>query len=348
MKIEAVATASIIFCEGKMFSQIYDYENLLRSWKQTCRLKKYREDMMIFRRNLDENLIIIQNELIWKTYKVSGYRNYVIYEPKKRLISSLPVRDRIVQHALVNVIEPGIDKQFIYDSHACRVGHGLKTAVDRFIKFSKANKYCLKCDITAYFPSIDHDVLKRLFRMKIQCEETLWLIDNILDSTCSPGLPIGNLLSQLSANLYLHELDLYVKHKLGIRFYLRYMDDFVVFSDSRRDLYQIKNCMREFLIKRLHLTLSERKSILYETSKGVDYCGFRCFSTHAVVKKDTRKKNYKRMKELSAALQDGAITPEEFSESLLSIIGHSFYSRNYSYRLNLFDSISKNLDKNSP
>jgi RNA-directed DNA polymerase len=322
-----------------MYESIYDYNNLLLSWKKTQRLKKYRDDVMLFRSRLDENLINIQNELIWQTYKVSDYKNRVIFEPKKRLISALPLRDRVVQHALVNLIEPVIDKQFIFDSHACRTGHGVKLAVDRFVKFSKKSRYCLKCDIKSYFFSINHDVLKSLYRNKIECQNTLWLIDTIIDSTSNPGLPIGNLVSQLSANVYLHELDFYIKHTLGCGGYLRYMDDFVIFDDSRNSLDQIKKYIRNFLQEKLCLTLSEEKSKIYETSNGVEFCGFRCYPGFAKIKKTTIQRNSKRITSLADDLQSGKITPVEFGQSLTSIIGHSMYSRNYSYRKNISDKL---------
>ncbi|MEW6525099.1 MAG: reverse transcriptase/maturase family protein [Spirochaetota bacterium] len=321
----------------KLFASIYDYSNLLLAWKKTQRLRKYNQDIIFFRKNLDENLIIIQNELIWKSYKVSEYQNFVIYEPKKRLISALPVKDRIVQHALVNIIEPVIDRKFIFDSHACRKGHGLKLAVDRFIKFAKKNKYCLKCDIASYFPSINHVVLKLLYRRHISCDDTLWLIDRIIDSTENPGLPIGNLLSQLSANLYLHELDFYVKHQLKLKYYIRYMDDFVVFDNNYQSLIKIKDSIRDFLQNHLLLNLKEEKSKIHETKNGVDYCGFRCYPSHAVVKKETRIRNYKRITQLANGLKNNIITPDDFLNSLTSIIGHSMYSRNYSYRKNIID-----------
>ncbi len=322
-----------------MYKSIYEYENLLLAWKKVQKLKKYRDDVMLFRSRLDENLITIQNELIWKTYNVSEYKKRVIFEPKKRLISALPLRDRVVQHALVNMIEPIIDKQFIFDSHACRTGHGVKLAVDRFIKFSKKNRYCLKCDIKSYFFSINHDILKSLYRYKIDCPDTLWLIDKIIDSTPNPGLPIGSLISQLSANLYLHELDFYVKHIFRFRFYLRYMDDFVIFGDSREQLEQTKNLVRQFLREKLCLTLSEDKSKIYETNHGVEFCGFRCFPGFAKIKKETVKRNGKRITILADDLQNGKISPEQFSTSLNSILGHSMYSRNYSYRKNLSEKL---------
>lgn len=325
-----------------LFNSIYDYSNLLLAWKKTQRLRKYNYDIMRFRKNLDENLIIIQNELIWKTYKVSEYKNFVVYEPKKRIISALPVRDRIVQHALVNIIEPIIDKKFIFDSHACRKGHGLKLAVDRFIKFAKKNKYCLKCDVASYFPSINHIILKSLYRRHISCENTLWLIDTIIDSTENPGLPIGNLLSQLSANLYLHELDFYVKHHLKLKYYIRYMDDFVIFDNNKTNLKEINENINEFLHNKLMLKLKEEKSKIYETKNGIDYCGFRCYPSHAVVKKSTRLRNYRHMAQLANDLINNIINPHEFINSLTSIIGHSMYSRNYSYRKNIIDILCQN------
>jgi retron-type reverse transcriptase len=327
---------------NSLFASIYDYNNLLLAWRKTQRLRKYNPDIMLFRKNLDENLIIIQNELIWKSYKVSEYQNFVIYEPKKRIISALPVRDRVVQHALVNIIEPIIDKKFIFDSHACRKGHGLKLAVDRFIKFAKKNKYCLKCDISSYFPSINHVILKSLYRRYISCENTLWLIDKIIDSTENPGLPIGNLLSQLSANIYLHELDFYIKHYLKLKYYVRYMDDFVIFDNNVKNLKEINEHINEFLNNRLLLKLKQEKSKIFETKNGIDYCGFRCYPSHAVVKKDTRLRNYKRMAKLAEDLIYNKINHHEFINSLKSIIGHSMYSRNYSYRKNIIDILCQN------
>lgn len=326
----------------KLFDSIYDYRNLLLAWKKTQRLRKYNYDIMLFRKNLDENLIIIQNELIWKSYKVSEYQNFVIFEPKKRIISALPVRDRVVQHALVNIIEPIIDKKFIYDSHACRKGHGLKLAVDRFIKFAKKNKYCLKCDVASYFPSINHIILKSLYRRHISCENTLWLIDTIIDSTENPGLPIGNLLSQLSANLYLHELDFYIKHNLRLKYYIRYMDDFVIFDNNKTNLREINEHINEFLDNKLLLKLKQEKSKIFETKNGIDYCGFRCYPSYAVVKKETRIRNYKRVRQLADDFKNKIITPDYFLKSLASIIGHSIYSRNYSYRKNIIDILCQN------
>lgn len=326
-----------------MYDLIYDYSNLLEAWKKTQRLKKYRSDVIRFRKNLDEHLITIQNELVWQQYRVSDYRTHYVYEPKKRLISVLPLRDRVVQHALCSVIEPGIDRQFIFDSHACRKGHGIKLAIDRFIKFSRRAKYCLTCDISSYFYSIQHDILMDLYRAKIQCEKTLQLVETIIRSTPGPGIPIGNLVSQLSANLYLHELDRYIKRELNHKHYLRYMDDFVLFGNDYGELKRQRDIITSWLQHTLQLTLSKKKSIIHETANGVDFCGFRCYPGHAVVKKSTRQRNRRHMLHATRLFADGDITAEDYIESLESIIGHSIYSRNYSYRKMLLESIERGL-----
>jgi len=326
-----------------MYELIYDYNNLLDAWRKTQRLKKYRPDVIRFRRNLDEHLITIQNELVWQQYRVSDYRTHYVYEPKKRLISVLPLRDRIAQHALCSVIEPGIDRQFIFDSHACRKGHGVKLAIDRFVKFSRRNKYCLTCDISSYFYSIQHDVLMDLYRMKISCEKTLNLVETIIDSTPNPGIPIGNLISQLSANLYLNELDRFIKHEFQHKDYIRYMDDFVLFGDDYGELKRKREIITTWLKDVLHLTLSTKKSIVYETANGVDFCGFRCYPGHATVKKSTRQKNRRYMLHASRLFADGDITAEDYIQSLESVIGHSMYSRNYTYRKMLIDSIERGI-----
>ncbi len=326
-----------------MFNEICGYGNLLNAWRKTERLKKYRNDVMFFRSKLDDHLCLIQEELINQTYSVSEYKNYVVYEPKKRQISALPLKDRVVQHALVNFIEPIIDKSFIFDSHACRAGHGLKLAVDRFVKFSRQNKFCLKCDIRSYFASIDHDILKKAYRRKVKCEKTLWLIDLIIDSTPGTGLPIGSLLSQLSANLYLHELDIFIKHSLGGKHYIRYMDDFVIFGESRETLMRTKSNIRAFLNHSLRLDIAENKSRIHETANGVEFCGFVCYPGRAIVKKATVRRNGARMLLLARQLEMGEITPETFASSLSSVLGHSMYSRNYSYRTNLCDKLEDKL-----
>jgi len=232
-----------------LYTRIYDFENLHAAYLKACRGKRYSADVLKFTARLEENLIDLQNHLIWKTYKPSPYRYFTVYEPKERLIAALPFRDRVLHHALCNIIEPIFERSMIYDSYACRAGQGVLAGVNRTTKFLRRARrkwgriYCLKGDIAKFFPSIDHEILKKIIGRRIACKDTLDLIDIIIDSSESPrGLPIGNLTSQLWANAYLNELDHFCKETLRIELYIRYMDDFVIF---RPDKQLLQTTLRE-------------------------------------------------------------------------------------------------------
>lgn len=325
--------------EKDLFEEIVSYENILLAWKKTQRLRRYRSDVLEFRENLDQNLIQIQESLINDSYQVGTYRNFYVFDPKKRLVSALPLKDRVVQHALSNIIEPIIDKSFFYDSHACRKGHGTILAVKQAHKFSKKNNFVLKCDVTAYFASIDHKILINLYDRKIKCQKTLKLIDKIINSTISPGIPVGNLISQFSANLYLHELDFFIKHTLKIKNYVRYMDDFLIFCESKEKCNQLYHIIKDFCDKKLKLTLSYRKCRPYLTQNGFPFCGSMIFKSHTKILNKTIKKNRKKLRKMAILVKDRKLDPEIFLNSIQSILGHSIYSRNYSYRLSISDVI---------
>lgn len=324
---------------GGIFDKIVSYENLLLSWKRTERLRRYRTDVIQFRQNLDENLIDIHNHLNYGSYEVGEYRNFYVYEPKKRMIAALPLRDRVVQHAIHGIIEPLLDKKFFYDSHACRRGHGVQLAVSRAHKFSKRNSHVLKCDVSQYFPSIDHDILMSLYKRNIHCDKTIELIERIIRSTPGPGIPIGNLLSQLSANLYLHELDHFVKQELGVRDYCRYMDDFLMFCDSENQAKELLSLTREFLYSQLKLNLSDRKCIVFRTAKGFPFCGSTIFPTHTIIQNATLRKNRRKLRGLAGLVEMGEFPPTKFLETVDSLLGHCLHSRNYSHRKSLGDAI---------
>ena len=214
----------------------------------------------------------------------TAYRMFRIFDPKERNICVAPFRDRVVHHAVHDVVEPLIDKNFIFDSYACRKGKGTHGALDRAQSFLRANDFCFHGDIKKYFPSIDHGILKTIIRRKIADKEILTLMDHIIDSASNLytskeeiGLPIGNLTSQFFANLYLNELDRFVKVDLKQRYYIRYMDDFLVFSNDRAVLDEIKGKIRDFLREELNLTLHETKSQIFAVSGGITFLGFRLF-----------------------------------------------------------------------
>lgn len=226
---------------GNLWPQIITFQNLLQSARQAQKGKRYRANVLQFNHHLETELFKIQSELATKTYTPGPCRTFEIFEPKLRLISAAPYRDRVVHHALCNVIVPVFEPTFIGDSYANRWGYGTHRAVQRFTQFARSSHYVLQCDIRKYFPSIDHGLLKAALRRKIKCPETLWLIDQIIDHSnpqgsvleyfpgddlLTPlshrqGLPIGNLTSQFFANVYLNGFDHFVKEELKAKKYVR-------------------------------------------------------------------------------------------------------------------------------
>jgi retron-type reverse transcriptase len=244
---------------GNLWAEVVNFENLLTAARQAQKWKRFRDNVLAFNYNLEQELEQIQTELRDKTYCPGAYKTFEVMEPKPRKISAAPYRDRVIHHALCNVIVPIFERTFIADSYANRLGFGTHRALKRFTQFARSSRYILQCDIRKYFPSIDHEILKRLLRRKIKCADTLWLIDTIIDNSneqepvieyfpgdglLTPierrrGLPIGNLTSQFFANIYLNGLDHFVKEQLRASKYLRYVDDFALFADDRNFLSDV-------------------------------------------------------------------------------------------------------------
>lgn len=322
-----------------LYPKIYDFQNLHEAYLKARRGKRYKNDVLLFSAHLEENLVQIQNELIWHTYSTGRYRTFYVYEPKKRMIMALPFRDRVVHHAICNVIEPIWEARFIYDSYACRPGKGTHAGADRLTEFLRHHKrrfgriYCLKADISKYFPSIDHSVLKNLLRKRIACPETLRLCDEIIDSTgIVVGIPIGNLTSQLFANIYLHELDEFVKYVLREPFYIRYMDDFIVLSGSKPQLHTVRREVENFLNCNLRLKLNNKTQIFPVESRGVDFLGYRVWPTHRLLRKSSTKRMRYKLKKFKALYTAGKIDPREIRASVVSWLGHCKHADTYQLR----------------
>lgn len=330
---------------GNLYEQIIDYENLWKAYLNARKNKRFRGDVLEFTHNVEENLIQIQNELIHKTYKVGRYREFYVYEPKKRLIMALPFRDRVVQWAIYQVIEPLFDRQFIKDSYACRKGKGVQAAADRLQYWMRKldrryeNPYYLKLDISKYFYRIDHDVLISILRRKIKDEDLMWLLETIIHSEDTKfgvplgdhnleqeridglGMPIGNLTSQLFANLYLNELDQYAKHELHLHCFIRYMDDIIVLHESKQELQKILEEIDIFLRSELRLQLNN-KTAIRPISTGIEFVGYRIWSTHRKLKKKTAKKMKRRLKYLKKAYARGEVSADEVRSTLMSYLGY--------------------------
>jgi len=334
-----------------LYNQIHDFKNLHLAYLKARRNKRYREEVLNFSIDLEENLIGIQKDLRTKNYRIGRYREFKMYEPKLRIIKALPFRDRVVHHALCNIVEPIFDKVFIFDSYACRTNKGTHIAADRVTYFlrrltrEKDKIYCLKCDVKNYFGSINHKILLGFIKKKIADEDVLWLTKEIIYADIkqlnflSTGIPIGNLTSQLFANLYLNELDYFVKHELKCKYYLRYMDDFLVLHKDKQYLNNTLKQIKEFLETKLGLELNNRTSI-FPSSQGIDFVGYRTWPDYRLLRKSSVKRMKKRLKLFQRLWKDDSISLKEIRCSLGSWLGHAKHANTYNLRKRLLEDFS--------
>jgi retron-type reverse transcriptase len=333
-----------------LYPRICSFENLLLAAKKAQKGKRFKTNTAEFNFQLERELLTLQQELLSQTYQPGGYHEFYIFDPKKRLISAAPYRDRVIHHALCNVIEPIFDKTFIYDSYACRKGKGQHKAVQRFTQFCQNNKYVLKCDIRKYFPTIDHEILKEKIRQKIADKKTLWLIDLIIDSSNEQerveqyfwgddlfsqlrrkGIPIGNLTSQFFANIYLNDMDHFIKEDLHCRFYIRYCDDFVILDNEKSRLHEIKTAISTFL-EGERLRLHPKKCLVFPTRLGTEFLGYRIFPTHKRLRKANIRRFNKRLKQLQEQYSRYEIDLKEVNQSIVSWVGHASHADTHNLR----------------
>jgi len=336
-----------------LFEELTSFKNLLLAAGKSQKGKRMKPNTAKFSFFLEKELLRLQQELLSQTYRPGAYRNFFVYEPKPRLISAAPYRDRVVHHAFCNVIEPIFDKTFIFDSYACRIDKGTHIALDRAQRFLRAAKFGLQCDIQKYFPSINHDILLSIIARKIKDEKVLWLAKLIIDSSpqlerkpnkpgpneLKRGIPIGNLTSQFFANLYLNELDYFVKFSLREKYYIRYMDDFLLFGNDKVRLRERRTEIAQFLESRLKLSLHPRKSIIFSARVGMEFLGFRIFRDYRRLKRENVKRFLKRMKNLQRLFSQGAVSVNEISNSLRCWIAHASYGNTYNLRKKILTKI---------
>ncbi len=344
---------------GNLWPQVTDFANLIRAARQAQRGKRSREYVQVFNYHLEANLIQLQEELETKTYQPGAYRTFHIVEPKRRMISAAPYRDRVVHHALCNVIVPLFEKTFIADSYANRRGLGTHRARRRFVSFARSSRYVLQCDVKKYFPSIDHAILKQLVRRKIKCADTLWLLETLIDASNEQepvldyfpgddlrtpflrkrGLPIGNLTSQFFANVYLNPFDHFVKETLRVPKYLRYVDDFALFSDDQEFLSDARTAI-ETRLAALRVKIHPIKSQLFETRHGANFLGFRVFPTQMRVRAENLRRARRRLRRMRAAYQTGALTLVQVTQSLRSWIAHLEHGDTWQLRERVFTDLA--------
>jgi len=276
-------------------------ENFECALRNAVRGKKDKPTIARFMRNANENLERVRQSVINFEFKTAKYRTMEITDPKPRTIYILPFApDRIVQHALMNILWPIWTAAFIRDTYACIPGRGLHTASRRAMDFCRRNKYVLKCDVRKFYPSIDHDIMFEIVKKSVPDSRLQNILRDIIYSAGGgKNLPIGNLCSQWMGNLYLNELDTYIKNSLRVRDYVRYSDDFCLFSNDKKQLHIWRAQIREFLDAELKLTFS--KSEIFPITTGLDFVGYRHFQDFVMLRKRTAKRIKARMMKIAGA-----------------------------------------------
>jgi len=337
-----------------IFEKISSLENLFFAWKEFSRGKRNKSDVREFEFELENNIFQLHRELKNKTYGHFPYSAFSICDPKLRKIHKATVRDRILHHAVFRILYHIFDKNFIFDSYSCRVGKGTHRAVDRLKTFAqKASKnnqrniFALKCDIEKFFDSVDQDILLEIIRRKIKDDGTFWLLKKIILSfqkEKGKGLPLGNVTSQLFANIYMNEFDQFMKHKMRIKHYLRYSDDFIILSDDIDYLKNLVFVMQKFLEENLHLRLHGNKIIFRTHRQGIDFLGYVVFPHHKTLRTKTKKRIMRKIKEKYDKLKNGKVTEEHFRGSLQSYLGILKHCRGHKIQRKIEEIVERQQD----
>ena len=340
-----------------LYPQITAFANLHLAWRKAARGKRGQSTVAAFEINLEGSLLRLQEDLLGGTYRPGAYRSFYIRDPKHRLISAAPFRDRVVHHALCNVIEPIFERTFIADSYASRLGKGTHAALDRAQGWARHYPYALQCDLRQFFPSVDHAILRAIIARKIADPQTLALVDAILAGGAGilaseydmvyfasddllavlrpRGLPIGNLTSQFWANVFLNELDQYVKRDIGCHAYLRYVDDFLLFSGNKRELWEWKDAIVAKLAE-LRLVLHEHESTVYPVAAGIPFLGFRIYPTHRLLKRRNALAFQRRLRCWPRAIARGELQLSDLHQRVRGWIAHARHGDTWGLRRALF------------
>ncbi len=335
----------------ELFYQMITFENLYEAHRKSRRGKREKYEVIQFELNLAENLVKLQKELYKGTYRLSGYRKFEIYDPKKRIIYAMHYWDRIVQHSLCdNVIAPYMERHLIYDNSASRIGKGTHFAMDRLTGFMRqyykkygSQGFFLKYDIHHYYDSIHHGTLKELMIRAFPNErKIIGLLDHIIDSyhvTPGVGIPLGNQTSSWFASFYLDGLDRLIKEKLQIKYYSRYMDDGILIHQDKQYLKQCLKQMESYIREERKLEFNQKTQII-PLSQGIDYLGFHFYLTDTgkVIRKlrSSNKRRMKRkLKRFRHAYKEGKMDRESIERSLASYRGHLSHGDTWNLRKNL-------------
>lgn len=350
---------------NNLYGELCLMKNLRKAYRKARKGKSSKWYVKEFEADMERNLLQLQKELRNLTYKPKPLKQFIIRDPKVRLISASNFRDRIVHHALCNIIGPIFEKTFIYDSYANRKGKGVHAALKRFDQFknrishngklltyAKDNNmvygYVLKADVRHYFDSVDHEILMQIIRKKITDKKVLWLIKKIIDNhICEipiKGMPLGNMTSQFFANVYLNELDYFVKHNLKAKYYIRYVDDFVILHESKETLEFYKAQIYEFL-KSVKLELHPQKSKVLPLHAGIKFLGFRMFYKYKLPKTGNISKVEAKIAEYIKMHRRGSISRKEILQRIEGWNAYAIHANTYKLRRNIMRNIKQSLEQ---
>jgi len=333
---------------NKLYRKICSYDNLYSAYRKARKGKTKKLYVKEFENNLDKNLIDLQFELMTFIYSPRPLDNFILKDPKTRKISRSDFRDRVIHHAIINIIRAIFEKRFIYDSCANQKRKGNLFSIKRFETFRRkitknfsSRAFCLKADIKHYFQEVHHDILLKIIKNKIKDKKVIWLIRKILKKNASgektKGMPLGNLTSQFFANVYLNELDYFVKHKLKIKYYVRYVDDFIILHENEEQLREWKMKIELFLKENLKLELHPQKSRIISLSKGIDFVGFRNFYYFKLL----RKRNIREMMKKISNYNEYLILDEKMMEIFQGWNSYAKWANTYRLRQYVLSKLNK-------
>jgi retron-type reverse transcriptase len=340
---------------GNLWNEIISYNNLFAAAKAAAAGKRHRADVARFGLDLENEIVRLRNELNGDAYQPGPYRCFEVREPKRRLISAAPFRDRVVHHALTRVMEPIFERRFTSNSYACRKGRGTHRALEAARKGCATYRCVLKCDVRKYFPSIDHAILEDLLGGVLKCPRSLELAGKIIDGSNAQepvafyfpgddlftpherrkGLPLGNQTSQFFANVYLNPLDHFVTRCLRPGLYVRYVDDFLLFGNSRQELAGMRISVEKFL-EGFRLKIHARKSRVYRTGDGVTFLGWRIFPDRMRLVRQNVVRFRRRLRWMQDQYAAGLIDWDEMDPRVRAWIAHAAHGDTWRLRTQIF------------
>jgi retron-type reverse transcriptase len=315
-----------------IFDELVSFENLYKAWRNFRLGKTNKESVIIFGHNLEDNLFRLKTELEGKTYRHGNYKRFIVCDPKQRIIHKAEVRDRVIHTLTARKLEEIYQKTFISHSFACQKERGTHRALKSLEKMCRRqsrnytrNFYYLKCDIKKFFDNVDHNILLDILRRTIKDKKFIWLIGEILKSfhkdNIGAGLPLGNFTSQWFGNIYLHELDCFVKHKLKAKHYVRYADDFVILGEDKKSLLKMLAEMQKFLADKLKLNFHPDKIAIKKFNSGIEWMGYKILPHYVIIKKQNKRRLLWKITGRKAELEKDAIGAGAYYQTVNSYLG---------------------------